>query len=165
MEIVRLLRGPQRVNASEVLLRRVLTRWTLAPTDGPSTSVSTDSALRTTWHSSAGFQASADVLPGAGTILPKAHRISPFDLAIAEWIGTREILLRAKEAIVKRWRLDGFTVGSNVGAAGGQEVVHAHLHLIPRFADEPFAGRGIRWAIKQRRTRRPHPSAPGGGSA
>ena len=38
---------------------------------------------------------------------------------------------------------------------------HAHLHVIPRFDDEPQAGRGIRWAIKQTNNLRPDPDAPG----
>jgi hypothetical protein len=33
-------------------------------------------------------------------------------------------------------------------------VFHAHLHVIPRFADEPLAGRGIRYALKQPTNRR-----------
>jgi diadenosine tetraphosphate (Ap4A) HIT family hydrolase len=35
-------------------------------------------------------------------------------------------------------------------------VAHAHLHVVPRFAAEPYAGRGIGWAIKRcRPPRRP----------
>ena len=41
---------------------------------------------------------------------------------------------------------DGYTIGWNVGAAGGQEVMHAHLHVVARFADEP---------LKQPHNRRP----------
>jgi diadenosine tetraphosphate (Ap4A) HIT family hydrolase len=43
---------------------------------------------------------------------------------------------------------DGFTVGWNVGAAGGQHVFHAHLHVIARFTGEPNAGKGIRAVIR-----------------
>jgi len=34
---------------------------------------------------------------------------------------------------------DGYNVGRNGGAAAGQEIRHAHLHVIPRFKDEPYA--------------------------
>ena len=44
---------------------------------------------------------------------------------------------------------DGYNVGWNVGPVGGGHVPQAHLHVIPRFADEPFAGRGIRWWFKR----------------
>jgi len=40
-------------------------------------------------------------------------------------------------------------VGWNVGKVGEQEVSHAYLHVLPRYADELYAGRGIRYWIKQ----------------
>ena len=48
----------------------------------------------------------------------------------------------------------GYNVGWNNGAVAGQSVFHAHMHVIPRFADEPFAGRGIRYWLKQEDNRR-----------
>ncbi len=36
----------------------------------------------------------------------------------------------------------------------GQTVFHAHLHVIPRFAAEPHAGKGIRYWLKQESNRR-----------
>jgi histidine triad (HIT) family protein len=50
---------------------------------------------------------------------------------------------------------DGYNVGWNCGSVGGQEVFHAHLHVIPRYRDEPLAGRGIRAWIKQEANHRP----------
>ena len=49
----------------------------------------------------------------------------------------------------------GYNVGWNCGSEAGQEVFHAHLHVIPRFADEPLAGKGIRHWLKQEENRRP----------
>ncbi|HCR18189.1 MAG TPA: hypothetical protein DIU35_11970 [Candidatus Latescibacteria bacterium] len=43
----------------------------------------------------------------------------------------------------------------NEGEIGGQEIFHVHLHVIPRFADEPYAGRGILYWLKQDANRRP----------
>ncbi|MGY6501466.1 MAG: HIT family protein [Acidimicrobiales bacterium] len=106
-----------------------------------------------------------DVLPGSGLIIPRAHRRSPFELAPEEWVDTQALLIEAKAVLDARLRPDGYTVAWNVGADGGQSVAHAHLHLIPRFADEPHAGRGARWWIKQDDNRRPDPRAPGRGRA
>jgi histidine triad (HIT) family protein len=55
--------------------------------------------------------------------------------------------------VVKRWmddefRPDGYNIGWNCGKTGGQEVFHAHMHVIPRFAQEPLAGQGIRAWLK-----------------
>jgi diadenosine tetraphosphate (Ap4A) HIT family hydrolase len=112
-----------------------------------------------------GSQSPPAVLPGSGIIVPLEHRCSPFELSPDEWRATHDLLVAAKRVIDERWRPDGYTVGWNVGAVAGQEVPHAHLHVIPRFDDEPLAGRGIRWAIKQSINRRPDPEAPGRGLA
>jgi diadenosine tetraphosphate (Ap4A) HIT family hydrolase len=116
-------------------------------------------------YASIGFQPPQDVLPDSGIIVPLEHRSSLFDLSPEEWRATYDLLVAAKQVIAERWRPDGYTVGWNVGAAGGQEIFHAHLRVIPGFDDEPQAGRGIRWAIKQTTNRRPNPDAPGRGLA
>jgi histidine triad (HIT) family protein len=48
---------------------------------------------------------------------------------------------------------DGYNVGWNCGRVGGQEVFHAHLHVIPRFRQEPLAGQGIRSHLKSEANR------------
>jgi len=95
------------------------------------------------------------VLAGSGMIVPRAHRETVFDLTPDEWTETYALLQRARALLDERHRPDGYNVGWNSGAVGGQEVFHAHLHVIPRFADEPLAGRGIRYALKQPTNRRP----------
>ena len=43
---------------------------------------------------------------------------------------------------------DGYNLGINVGAAAGQTVAHAHLHVIPRhLGDVPDPRGGIRWIV------------------
>lgn len=95
------------------------------------------------------------VLVGSSMLVPRAHRETVFDLTPDEWAETYHLLTQARTMIDARYAPDGYNVGWNCGAAGGQEVFHAHLHVIPRFADEPLAGRGIRYAIKQPANRRP----------
>ena len=46
---------------------------------------------------------------------------------------------------------DGYNVGWNCGAVGGQSLMHAHLHVMPRFRQEPLAGQGIRALLQVRR--------------
>jgi diadenosine tetraphosphate (Ap4A) HIT family hydrolase len=96
-----------------------------------------------------------DVLSGSGILVPKAHRRTVFDLTPAEVTATFELLNEAKVQLDQRYRPDGYTVGWNCEAVAGQEVFHAHLHVVPRFADEPYAGRGIRWWLKRDENRRP----------
>lgn len=97
----------------------------------------------------------SQILPGSGTIAPKAHRESPFELSAPEWEATRLLLLDVKAMIDEELRPEGYNIAWNVGRVGGQELAHAHLHVVPRFADEPHAGKGVRWWIKQEDNRRP----------
>lgn len=95
------------------------------------------------------------VLAGSGMIVPRAHRETVFDLTLEEWQETYALLQQARALLDGQLQPDGYNVGWNSGAVGGQEVFHAHLHVIPRFADEPLAGKGIRYALKQPSNRRP----------
>jgi diadenosine tetraphosphate (Ap4A) HIT family hydrolase len=46
---------------------------------------------------------------------------------------------------------EGYNVGVNVGQAAGQTVMHAHIHLIPRYhGDVPDPRGGIRLIIPQK---------------
>jgi diadenosine tetraphosphate (Ap4A) HIT family hydrolase len=97
------------------------------------------------------FLASVDPeLPIAGMIIPHRHSASPFELTPEEFAALPDMLARARRHFLGHTP-DGFTVGWNVGRAGGQEVFHTHLHLIPRFAHAPDAGVGIRRVIKYKR--------------
>lgn len=89
------------------------------------------------------------VLPGSGIIVPRSHRASPFDLTEEQWRATHALLAEVKVRVDVAFRPDGYNIGWNVGDVGGQEVEHVHLHVIARFADEPYAGRGMRWWLKQ----------------
>lgn len=93
-------------------------------------------------------------LEGSGLIIPKAHKQTVFDLSEAEWKETYELLQRVKDYIDERFQPEGYNVGWNVGQVGGQSIPHAHLHVIPRYRDESFAGKGIRYWIKQPENRR-----------
>lgn len=92
-------------------------------------------------------------LKHSGVIIPVAHRPTVFDLTEPEVVATFRLL-----AVVKRWmdesfRPAGYNVGWNCGRTAGQEVFHAHMHVIPRFDQEPLAGRGIRSLLKSEANR------------
>ena len=89
-----------------------------------------------------------NVLIGSCIIIPKAHKITVFDLNNEEWEATKDLVDRVKKYLDAKYNPDGYNVGWNCGAIGGQHVFHAHLHIIPRYADEPYAGRGIKNLIK-----------------
>lgn len=100
------------------------------------------------------LQRSEPVLVGSGLIVPKAHRQTLFDLTQAEIVATFDLLDQAKRLIDESHSPSGYNVGWNCGTVAGQEIFHAHLHVIPRFEDEPHAGKGIRYWLKQEDNRR-----------
>ena len=95
------------------------------------------------------------VLVGSCCIIPKAHKATVFDLSFEEWESTKLLIDKVKVYLDEKYCPNGYNVGWNCGAVGGQIVFHAHLHIIPRYADEPFAGRGIRSWIKREDNMRP----------
>jgi diadenosine tetraphosphate (Ap4A) HIT family hydrolase len=94
-------------------------------------------------------------LAGSGVIIPMRHAATVFDLTIDEVRATFLLLSVVKEWMDITYAPDGYNVGWNCGAAAGQEIMHAHLHVIPRFRDEPYTGRGIRSWLKEESNRRP----------
>jgi diadenosine tetraphosphate (Ap4A) HIT family hydrolase len=80
--------------------------------------------------------------PHQAMVVPHRHIETPFELNHEEWSEIGEALAFVKRRFSKN-SADGFTIGWNVGAVAGQEVFHAHLHVIARFAGEPSEGLGI----------------------
>lgn len=106
------------------------------------------------------LQEPQEVLIGSGLIVPKAHRETVFDLTEEEWAATFSLLRRVKERLDAEYGPEGYNLGWNSGSVAGQEVFHAHLHVIPRYADEPLAGKGIRYWLKQPANRRSGEAQP-----
>ena len=87
-------------------------------------------------------------LKHSGVIVPVRHAETVFDLTAEELAATFAMLARVRVWLDEQHSPDGYNVGWNAGAVAGQQVFHAHLHVIPRFAQEPLAGRGIRAHLK-----------------
>ena len=93
-------------------------------------------------------------LEGAGVIVPRMHRETAFDLTKEEWNATYTLLQEVKKHIDKEFKPDGYNLGWNCGEVGGQHIFHAHFHVLPRYEDEPLAGKGIRHMFKGRENQR-----------
>lgn len=90
-----------------------------------------------------------NTLIGSYVIIPKSQVGTPFDLSDKEWMDSKALLKELKKYLDEKYKPDGYNIGWNVGKVGGQEVAHAHMHVIPRYADEPYAGKGLRYWFKQ----------------
>lgn len=84
-------------------------------------------------------------------IIPEEHHPDYFSLSLKVRKGLDELLMGAKEHLDDCYGPDGYNVGINNGSAAGQTVMHAHIHLIPRYlgdADDPRGG--VRWIFPRR---------------
>ena len=93
-------------------------------------------------------------LTHSGVIIPRQHRPTVFDLSEAEITATFRLRPASRRGWTSEFAPDGYNLGWNCGAVGGQSLMHAHLHVIPRFRDEPLAGQGIRSYLKSNANRR-----------
>ena len=92
-------------------------------------------------------------LKHSGVIIPIQHRETVFDLSDAEIAATFQLLSRVRKWMDDRFSPDGYNIGWNCGLVGGQKVLHAHMHVIPRFRQEPLAGKGLRSLLKSEANR------------
>jgi diadenosine tetraphosphate (Ap4A) HIT family hydrolase len=93
------------------------------------------------------------VLVGSGVIIPARHAETVFDLTLDEVSASFQLLAEVKRWMDATYRPQGYNVGWNCWPVGGQDIMHAHMHVVPRFAREPYAGRGIRYWMKQEANR------------
>ena len=88
---------------------------------------------------------------GHALVVPKQHTPSLFDLPFDTQAVLWQLVSEARRRINEELRPDGFNVGVNDGEAAGQTVMHAHIHVIPRWKDDVADPRGgIRWVIPEK---------------
>jgi len=66
-------------------------------------------------------------------VIPKRHHATIFESTPDEIKSVFELLDKAKVLLLNEYKPDGFNVVANCGEAAGQIVMHAHLHLLPRY--------------------------------
>ena len=88
-------------------------------------------------------------IENATMAITRRHILTPFEINAEEWASLQNIIDTMKQLVDSKERPDGYNLGWNIEPAGGQNVGHAHLHLLARYGDEPLAGKGIRYAFKQ----------------
>ena len=76
------------------------------------------------------------ISPGRILVIPKRQFSSMFDCRDDEWLAIFELIKKAKQLVTEKHKPDGFNLGVNVGPVAGQTVMHAHVHLIPRYKDK-----------------------------
>lgn len=99
-------------------------------------------------------KAFADIYPiskGHFLVVPKRHVGSLFELSDAERAAVWALAGKVRATLNKKYRPSGFNIGLNDGAAAGQTIGHAHVHVIPRYARDAKDPRGgVRWVLPKK---------------
>src|SRR6267154_1959163 len=69
-------------------------------------------------------------------VVPRRHVASYFDMTIEEKAEIQSLLDRAQTRIAADHSPDGYNIGVNIGRAAGQNRMHVHVHLIPRYSGD-----------------------------
>lgn len=71
---------------------------------------------------------------GHTLVIPKTHSTTVWDADAGDWRAVWETVRRVAAALRASFDPDGLYVRQANGHLGGQEVMHLHVHLIPRYA-------------------------------
>ena len=67
-------------------------------------------------------------------IIPFEHEENYFELGKKTRDAMNDLLIIAKKDCDEKYQPSGYNVRVNIGRSAGQVVMHAHLHLIPRYS-------------------------------
>jgi hypothetical protein len=71
----------------------------------------------------------------------RSHIERPYSTSrSAKWLPRSGCYGGSRCGWMRTFSPDGYNVGWNGGRVGGKEIIHAHLHVIPRFRQEPLTG-------------------------
>jgi diadenosine tetraphosphate (Ap4A) HIT family hydrolase len=88
---------------------------------------------------------------GHTLVIPRRHVASIYDLPEAERAHVWALVGEVRSLLAAEYSPAGFNIGLNDGAAAGQTIDHAHVHVIPRYeGDVPDPRGGVRWVIPER---------------
>ena len=97
------------------------------------------------------FRDGFPVSQGHTLIIPKQHVDSLFELSQKEQSVLWKLVAEVRDELASELDPDGFNVGVNDGAAAGQTVMHAHIHVVPRWDGDVVDPRGgVRWVIPEK---------------
>lgn len=88
---------------------------------------------------------------GHTLVAPRRHEKDYFALSDDERAAIWSLVGEVRRYLESSLEPDGYNIGMNVGAAGGQTLEHAHIHVIPRYKGDVADPRGgIRWIFPDR---------------
>lgn len=88
------------------------------------------------------FEDAYPVSPGHALVVPRRHVATYFEATAEEKAAIWDLVDRLRRLLTERYKPDGFNVGFNAGISAGQTVMHAHIHVIPRYVGDVADPRG-----------------------
>jgi histidine triad (HIT) family protein len=84
------------------------------------------------------FLSHVPVNPGHAIVIPKEHYMNPS--ALPELVAGRIFYIASRIGVACRRALeaDGYNIIANDGFCSGQDILHAHSHIIPRYINDGF---------------------------
>jgi diadenosine tetraphosphate (Ap4A) HIT family hydrolase len=90
--------------------------------------------------------------PGHTLIIPKRHVANYFELPFKEQSACWFMANKVQDFLKQEFKPDGFNVGMNVNREAGQKMMHASIHIIPRYRGDAVGKKGgIRGVIPSQR--------------
>ena len=71
--------------------------------------------------------------PGHTLVIPKKHYSDLFGIPEEELKNLFLLVQKSVQILKDRLQAEGFNVGYNHGPVAGQEVMHLHIHILPRY--------------------------------
>jgi histidine triad (HIT) family protein len=71
--------------------------------------------------------------PGHTLVIPKRHAENIFETTAEEWQAVSELVRTLSIAVEKATEAHGLNIKMNNREHGGQDVMHAHVHVVPRY--------------------------------
>ncbi|MDY6789253.1 MAG: HIT family protein [Candidatus Nanohaloarchaea archaeon] len=75
---------------------------------------------------------------GHTLVIPKKHAETLTDLRASETEKLFSAVRKVSEAVEEALQPEGFNILQSNGEEAGQEIGHAHVHIIPRYEDDGF---------------------------
>ena len=86
------------------------------------------------------------VTPGHALVAPRSHTTDLFDTAADDLAACVDLAQQIAQRAKDRLGADGVNLLNCSGEAAYQTVFHFHIHVIPRFEDQPGKDRiGLPW--------------------
>lgn len=85
------------------------------------------------------FLSKSPINPGHALVIPKAHYPQVYELPDDVVQKMALVLVKFSKVIKEAMKADGINIHMNNEKGAGQEVFHAHFHIIPRFLKDGYA--------------------------